>query len=313
MSASMERLSQLNLNHLYGFVAVVEHQSFTAAAEALGLSKSLLSEQLARLEASLGTQLLTRTTRRMALTDSGTRLFDVARRLLGELDSAVADVRDPHGEPSGRLRITAPLDFAKLHISAVAADYIKRFPKTQVEMIGDDQVLDLVGQRIDLAVRVGWPKDSGLHANKLATFEQTLVAAPDYLAQHPPLREPDDLARIEWIAHTRLASPWQWTFRRGEALREVRTHGRLQANTTLSVYRLVRAGAGLSVLPSFLVAGDLASGRLVRVLEDWSLPQGGIYALYPSARYMPARVRAFIHSLRERLDNDPFGAVARSA
>ncbi|WP_263141509.1 LysR family transcriptional regulator [Pseudomonas sp. RIT-PI-AD] len=313
MSASMERLSHINLNYLYVFVAVVEYKSFTAAAEALGLSKSLLSEQLARLEANLGTQLLTRTTRRMALTDSGAVLFDVARRLLGELDGALVDVRNRHDEPSGHLRITAPLDFAKWHISEVAAAFIKRFPKIQVEMIGDDQVIDLVGQRIDLAVRVGWPKDSGLHANKLASFEQTLVAAPEYFRDHPRPRSPQDLAECEWIAHTRLATPWNWTFRRGAEALEIQTRGRLLSNTTLSVYRLVLAGAGLSILPSFLVAGDLASGRLVRVLEDWDLPQGGIYALYPSARYMPARVRAFIHSLREHLDSEPFQPLARSA
>ena len=139
MSAALERLNHLNLNHLYAFVAVAEHNSFTAAAEALGLSKSLLSEQLRRLEADLGIQLLTRTTRRMTLTDRGELLFGVAQRMLGELDGALSDVRDLQGEPSGRLRITAPQDFVKWHISSVSAAFIRQFPKVQVEMLADDQ------------------------------------------------------------------------------------------------------------------------------------------------------------------------------
>lgn len=131
MSAALERLNHLNLNHLYAFVAVAEHNSFTAAAEALGLSKSLLSEQLRRLEADLGIQLLTRTTRRMTLTDRGELLFGVAQRMLGELDGALSDVRDLQGEPSGRLRITAPQDFVKWHISSVSAAFIRQFPKVR--------------------------------------------------------------------------------------------------------------------------------------------------------------------------------------
>lgn len=208
MSAALERLNHLNLNHLYAFVAVAEHNSFTAAAEALGLSKSLLSEQLRRLEADLGIQLLTRTTRRMTLTDRGELLFGVAQRMLGELDGALSDVRDLQGEPSGRLRITAPQDFVKWHISSVSAAFIRQFPKVQVEMLADDQFSDLVGQRIDLAVRIGWPRDSGLHASKLCDFQQVAVATPGYLAGLPPVLQPHDLARCEWIGHTRLSTPW---------------------------------------------------------------------------------------------------------
>lgn len=294
MSAALERLNHLNLNHLYAFVAVAEHNSFTAAAEALGLSKSLLSEQLRRLEADLGIQLLTRTTRRMTLTDRGELLFGVAQRMLGELDGALSDVRDLQGEPSGRLRITAPQDFVKWHISSVSAAFIRQFPKVQVEMLADDQFSDLVGQRIDLAVRIGWPRDSGLHASKLCDFQQVAVATPGYLAGLPPVLQPHDLARCEWIGHTRLSTPWTWTFERQRERATVQTRGRLLANNTLAVYRLVLDGAGVSVLPSFLVAREIARGRLVRLLPGWHLPQGGIYALYPSARYMPVRVRAFI-------------------
>lgn len=306
MSAAMERLNHLNLNHLYAFVAVAEHNSFTAAAEALGLSKSLLSEQLRRLEADLGIQLLTRTTRRMTLTDRGELLFGVAQRMLGELDGALSDVRDLQGEPSGRLRITAPQDFVKWHISSVSAAFIRQFPKVQVEMLADDQFSDLVGQRIDLAVRIGWPRDSGLHASKLCDFQQVAVATPGYLAGLPPVLQPHDLARCEWIGHTRLSTPWTWTFERQRERATVQTRGRLLANNTLAVYRLVLDGAGVSVLPSFLVAREIARGRLVRLLPGWHLPQGGIYALYPSARYMPVRVRAFIESLREHLGREPF-------
>uniref|UniRef100_UPI0013CDE6A8 HTH-type transcriptional regulator PtxR n=1 Tax=Pseudomonas aeruginosa TaxID=287 RepID=UPI0013CDE6A8 len=247
-----------------------------------------------------------RTTRRMTLTDRGELLFGVAQRMLGELDGALSDVRDLQGEPSGRLRITAPQDFVKWHISSVSAAFIRQFPKVQVEMLADDQFSDLVGQRIDLAVRIGWPRDSGLHASKLCDFQQVAVATPGYLAGLPPVLQPHDLARCEWIGHTRLSTPWTWTFERQRERATVQTRGRLLANNTLAVYRLVLDGAGVSVLPSFLVAREIARGRLVRLLPGWRLPQGGIYALYPSARYMPVRVRAFIESLREHLGREPF-------
>ncbi|MEM5618673.1 LysR family transcriptional regulator [Pseudomonas aeruginosa] len=306
MSAALERLNHLNLNHLYAFVAVAEHNSFTAAAEALGLSKSLLSEQLRRLEADLGIQLLTRTTRRMTLTDRGELLFGVAQRMLGELDGALSDVRDLQGEPSGRLRITAPQDFVKWHISSVSAAFIRQFPKVQVEMLADDQFSDLVGQRIDLAVRIGWPRDSGLHASKLCDFQQVAVATPGYLAGLPPVLQPHDLARCEWIGHTRLSTPWTWTFERQRRA----CHGtdprapageQHPGGVPPGARRCRRQRAA-----SFLVAREIARGRLVRLLPGWRLPQGGIYALYPSARYMPVRVRAFIESLREHLGREPF-------
>ncbi|MFV9435485.1 substrate binding domain-containing protein [Pseudomonas aeruginosa] len=132
------------------------------------------------------------------------------------------------------------------------------------------------------------------------------MATPGYLAGLPPVLQPHDLARCEWIGHTRLSTPWTWTFERQRERATVQTRGRLLANNTLAVYRLVLDGAGVSVLPSFLVAREIARGRLVRLLPGWRLPQGGIYALYPSARYMPVRVRAFIESLREHLGREPF-------
>lgn len=306
MSAALERLNHLNLNHLYAFVAIAEHNSFTAAAEALGLSKSLLSEQLRRLEADLGIQLLTRTTRRMTLTDRGELLFGVAQRMLGELDGALSDVRDLQGEPSGRLRITAPQDFVKWHISSVSAAFIRQFPKVQVEMLADDQFSDLVGQRIDLAVRIGWPRDSGLHASKLCDFQQVAVATPEYLAGLPPLRQPCDLERCEWIGHTRLSTP-------GTGLSSASASAP-RCRPAAACWRTIpwRCTAWSSTVPGSACCrasswpASLARGRLVHLLPDWRLPQGGIYALYPSARYMPVRVRAFIESLREHLGREPF-------
>lgn len=294
----------LPLDRLNGFLAVAEAGGFTAAAQRLDINKTALSQQIARLEAELGGALFTRTTRRVELTEAGRRLFDASAPLLRELEVAVTNFGDANAEPSGTLRITAPTDYAANVLGPALAAFHREHPQLQIDLIATDEVLDLVGERIDLAVRFGWLRDSSLRAVKLADFSQVVVAAPTYLAQAGVPRKPEQLALHPWIALTLLRSPltWRFTGRSGQQV-NVRMRPGLRANSPEGVLGLVRGGAGISVLTDFAANNDLRAGTLRQLLPEWSLPSGGIHLVYPATRQPAGKVRRFIDFFRDWLAN----------
>ena len=291
----------IDLNRLAVFAALVEAGSFTAAAQRLGLTKSRVSQHLLALEAELGATLLLRTTRRMALTSAGEQFHADSLRLLDGVRAAIARVGAVRSMPSGLLRITAAGDYGPAVIVPALASFKRSYPKIEVDLVATDRIADPIAERFDLSIRVGWLRDSGLRAARLAAFKQCLVAAPAYLAERGTPVHPRDLGQHEWVALSVLRSPLRWTFaaRKG-AKTTVRMHSTLQTNSTLAVHAFVRAGAGLSVLPDYLVDEDLRTGRLVKVLPHHALPEGGIFAVYPG-REPPAKVRLFIEHLRGHL------------
>jgi DNA-binding transcriptional LysR family regulator len=289
----------LNLNRLGVFVAVCEHRSFTAAADALDLAKSAVSDHVTRLEVELGVQLLVRSTRKLSLTSAGESFLATCRGLLDEVDHATRRLKRVREEPAGRLRVTATLDLALTPVGQIVAKLAARYPELEVELIATDEVLDLIAARIDVAIRAGRLKDSSLHATRLATFEQWVVAAPSYLKQRGRPESPAALVEHSWLTLTVLTSPNRWPFHGRDGRRQtVSTRGVLAANSASLVHRWALAGAGTTVLPDYRVREDIARGQLIRVLPDWRLPQGGVHAVFPSARYAPARVRVFIEALR---------------
>jgi DNA-binding transcriptional LysR family regulator len=298
----MTRSHALSLDRLNWFVAVAEAGGFTAAAQRLDIGKTLLSQQVAKLEAELGGALFTRTTRRVELTDAGRRLYDESSPLLRELGAAVAGFGDASVRPSGTLRITAPTDYAATVVGPALAGFHRLHPQLQIELIATDDVLDLVGERIDLAVRSGWLRDSSLRAVKLGEFTQVVLAAPAYLAEAGTPRRPEQLATHRWIALRLLRTPltWRFTHRTGRAC-SVRVRAGLSANSPQALLGLLRGGAGISVMTDFGAAADLHSGTLQRVLHDWNLPSGGIHLVYPATRQPPGKVRHFIDFFREYL------------
>ncbi|MFC5570685.1 LysR substrate-binding domain-containing protein [Lysobacter yangpyeongensis] len=293
-----------SLDRLSAFLAVAEAGGFTAAAQRLDINKTVLSQQIARLESELGGALFTRTTRRVELTEAGRLLFDESAPLLQQLESAVAQFGQASTDPSGTLRITAPADYAVNVLGPALAAFQREHPQLQVDLIATHDVLDLVAERIDLAVRFGWLRDSSLRATKLGEFRQLVLASPDYLARAGAPRRPEQLASHAWIALSLLRSPLTWRFEKhGGRQVTVRMRPGLRASSPEGVLGLLRGGAGISVLTDFAATPDLHAGALQQVLRDWSLPSGGIHLVYPATRQPPGKVRRFMDFFRDWLAN----------
>lgn len=293
-----DRTDQVNLNRLAVFAALVRAGSFTAAAEQLGTTKAMVSQHLARLEQELGVTLLVRSTRRMALTEAGASFHADCVRLLADAEAAIERVGAARDRPAGTLRLTASLDYGNAVVVPQLASFMRLHPAVQVDLVLSDHVSDIIAERFDLAIRGGWLRDSSLRATRLGSFRQLLVATPAYLAEHGTPRRVDELVRHDAVAMSALPHPLRWTFAgRGGKRQTVRLRAAAQANNAAAVRGLVLAGAGLAVLPDYLVEEDIRAGRLVALLAHLHLPEGGIHAVYPGPR-APAKVRAFIEHLQ---------------
>lgn len=286
----------VDLNALRSVAAVAEAGGFTAAAERLGATKARVSQDVARLEARLGVGLFVRTTRRTSLTEAGEALLREGLEPLRRLEATLASLGRPRSAGlEGSLRIASTADHASQGLARAVAAFAALHPALQVELRSSDRVVDLVAEGVDLAIRIGWLRDSSLRATRLGDFEQHLVAAPGYLARRGMPRRPEELAAHDWVALSLLRSPLTWTFTsRGGQRRRVRMASRLRTDAALPLRALVEAGAGLSVMDQFNAEAGVAAGTLVRLLPQWQLPSGGIHAVWPPGRHTPAKVRAFV-------------------
>ena len=290
-----------NLKRLAYFAAVVETGSFTAAADRLGITKAVVSQQVARLEREFRATLLTRTTRKVAPTDAGRAFYQRCALILKEAGEAFDELAEVAAEPSGTLRLTAALDYGITAVVPAIAEFTRRYPQCKVDAVFSDQSLDLLSGQVELAIRVGWLKELNLQARQIGSFQQLLVASPSWGAQIQSLKQPDEIAALPFVANSALRDPAHWSFSHPtQGAQSVAVHPVISLDATLAVREAVREGAGLSVLPDYAVAEDLDAGRLLRVLAPWSLPSGGIHAVFPAARFRPAKVKAFVDLLMER-------------
>jgi DNA-binding transcriptional LysR family regulator len=292
-----------NLNRLVYFVAVVDAGSFTKAAEYLDITKAVVSQQVAKLEEAVGTTLLMRTTRRLQPTEAGRNFHARCVAILKAADDAFGELAQARSEPRGLLRITAPYDYGTSIIVPLISRFTSRYPECSVELHLGDRTTDLVAENMDLAIRVGWLADSSLQARRIGTFRQQLVAAPAFAERLAGINEPAHLPALPFVANTALRDPLDWTFSNDHnAPQTIRFQGHIAINTAPAVMAAVKLGCGLSVLPDFLATPDLLDGRLIAVLPAWHLPTGGVFAVYPAARFRPPKVSAFvdmvIHSLK---------------
>jgi len=289
-----------NLKRLAYFAAVIETGTFTAAAERLGITKAVVSQQVARLERDFHTTLLTRTTRTVAPTAAGKAFYQRCALILREAGEAFDELSQVSAEPTGTLRLTAPLDYGLTAVVAAVVEFNKRFPQCKVDAALSDQSLDLLSGHVELAIRVGWLTELHLQARQIGKFRQLLVAAPAWAREVASLKRPDQISALPFVAHTALRDPVHWSFSRGQTeRRRVTVHPSISLNATLAVREAVCQGAGLSVLPDYAVATELAAARLIHVLPQWNLPSGGIHAVFPTARFRPAKVRQFVEVLTE--------------
>ena len=307
----MADLSSINLNRLVVFVAVVEAGSLTAAARRLGLAKTMVSTHMQRLEVEVGASLLVRTTRSLSLTDAGAAFYEASRRIVLEAEQAIAAAGEETADPRGILRVSAAVDYCSNVLAPMAVELVKRYPLLKIEMIAEDRRADLIAEGVDLAIRVGRLADSSHQAVQVGTFEQWLVGRPDLFAAGESPRHPEQAAAYPFIALTVLPNPLSRTFENAAGdRRSVRFDAAILSNTALAVRRAALAGGGLAVMPDFAVAGDVAEGRLIRLLPDWTLPGGGIHCVFPQARHRPKKIRVFVDALREQLARGASGAWA---
>lgn len=281
------------------FVAIVEQDSMVRAAEYLGMPKATVSRRLTNLEAALGQRLLLRTTRRLTLTDFGQEFLDHCRRVAEEVASTQDFVRSQEMQPRGRLRVSMPGEYAKQNFSRAIATFIETYPEIQLDLDLTSRRVDLIGERFDLAIRMGTlDSDATLVARKIDEQSFGLYASPIYLALHPAPKKPDDLehhAAVRLLSARGTAVPWKLI--RGKADWEGVPPGRLTLNSLDVIQQLLLDGAGIGALPDRFVAEDVRLKRLVRVLPEWCLPAVPAWAVLPMRRYLPTKTRAFLSHL----------------
>lgn len=284
------------------FASVVEHRSFSGAAVALAVSKATVSKAISRLETRLGTTLFHRTSRRLTLTDSGQALAERAQRILVEGQAAEEQALNAASAPSGLVRIAAPLTFGIKHLGPVLADFLAEHPTIRVDLRLSDAFVDIVGDGIDIAIRIAELPDSSLRARRLGPVTTHIVAAPVYWERQGRPRHPADLAAHACFTYANTANPDVWRFRKaGGEEAAIRVEGPIRADNGEAMLPALRAGLGVAVLPGFIVDDDLAAGTIEAVLPEWSAGSSALHLLTPPGTLRPARVEVLMDFLTETL------------
>ncbi len=286
------------LTRMRAFIDVVEAEGFSAAARKIGRSKALLSKYVRELEDELGALLLNRTTRQFSLTEAGHTYYRRATEIVREIDSLADAVRDSSGDVRGRIKLTAPRTFADAPVGQSLIDFAKEHPDIVLDIYLDDRFVDLVEEGYDLAIRITRLESSSLIARKLAPFGIKICGAPELIERYGRPAQPQDLARMPCVIDTngRWLSNWPFTNEQGEPF-TVAVTGRLEVNSPQSVRAAAVAGLGFATMPDFIARPALDDGSLVSVLDDYLPRGGGIFAVYPHRRYLPAKVRVFVDFL----------------
>lgn len=290
----------INYRAMAILVHVVDYGSFSAAAKKLGITKSAVSQQISQLEETLGTRLLHRTTRQLNLTEAGEIYLEGCRNMMEAAEGANQRIGPFSKEPSGTLRISCSHDFAADHLVPLLGPFMDKHPKLSLEIDGSDEVINLVEEQVDLAIRIGQLDESGWIARKVGELEEVIVASPGYLERHGVPEEPSALANHYWVAFTRRRQPYLLRLQgpAGEQ-QKVRLYGRASSNSAPSMREMIKAGMGVGQILRLSVKDELGSGQLIQVLPDYRSEAVGIYAVYPQRAFLPLKVRAVIDYLIE--------------
>jgi DNA-binding transcriptional LysR family regulator len=295
------------LDSLESFVAVVEVGQFSGAAERLGIGKSVVSRRVSELEEHLGARLLQRTTRKLSLTDAGREFYPRALQLLEDLAEAEQSVSSGQQALSGRIRIATPLTFGLLHLKPVLSEFMREHPGVLLDLDMDDGQVDLIQEGVDLALRIGRLESSSMIALPLAPVRAVIVASPDYLATHGIPERPEDLLGHQGLCYTNLPEPQRWRMTDTDGkTHNIHMSARLLANNGDMILEAAMAGLGITLTPTFIAYRAIQEGRLVAILTDCKLPTATAYAVYPTRRFVPARVRALVDFLKQRFGDNPY-------
>ncbi len=289
---------------MQAFVAVADLKGFAPAARKLRLSPSAVTRLIAALEERLGARLLQRTTRSVTLTDAGARYLERARRILADVEEAELAAEGERTRPSGRLVVSAPVGFGRLHVSPVMAVYLQRYAEVSADLRLEDRIVNLVEDGIDLAVRIGVLADSSLVARHVGEMRRIVVASPAYLKRNGEPKTPADIAGHQTIQFGATSEAGEWRFVDGE--REVRVHvtPRFSCNVADAAIQYAEQGGGLTRVLAYQAADAVRRGALKIVLQKFERPALPIHIVYPTSRLLSAKVRAFIDLVTETADWD---------
>lgn len=293
------------LGNMRIFVEVAERGSFTAAAERLNLSRGQVSKAIAHLETHFKARLLNRTTRKVSLSEVGRTYYERCKVVLEDMAEIENLTAQQTSEPEGKLIIGAPTSFGILHLNRLLPTFLKRYPKVQVDIQLADRIIDIVAEGYDLVIRIAPMEDSSLIARKIAPARAVFCASPDYLRDYGEPQTPSDLKDHNCLLYSNVKSPNQWQFTGEKGTETIKVNGSLIADNGEILQAAAVAGVGVILSPTFIVGADLKAGNLQAILTDYCPPALGIYAMYPSRRYLSAKVRSFIDFLKEEIGEKP--------
>lgn len=296
----MDRLDEMAM-----FVAVADGRSFAQAARRLGVSPAQASKLVARLEDRLKTRLLNRTTRDVSLTDAGGAYLERARHLLEEMEALDTSIQDAGG-PRGLLKLSAPVSFGAVEMEVALLDFARAYPEVALEVSFADRTVNLVDEGFDAAVRITRMQDSSLVARRLTQTRIVTCASPEHLARFGAPTRPEELSEREVILDLNLADPRVWPFGTGAARQDVRVSGRLRFAGASACVAAAREGFGITRAPDFVAAEDLRAGRLRTLLTAYEPEPLPISVVYPHARHLAGKVRAFVDFLAARYAGEPY-------
>jgi len=298
----MESLSDIAV-----FVKVVDSGSFTEAANRLGLSKSVVSKYITRLENHLSAQLLQRTTRQLNLTEVGHVFYEHSRRGLREIEEAKAIVSQLQEAPRGLLRVNAPMSFGILHVAPLIQGFLDLYPELSIDINYEDRRVDLIEEGVDLAIRIADLSDSSLVARRLGPCRHVLCATSGYLKRNGIPQTPEDLHDHNAIIFKYQDSPTQWQLLSADGkLSNISVTGSIQMNNSLALRKTLINDAGIALIPTFIVGEDIKSGKLQAVLTQYKLLEISIFAVYHQRRHLSPKVRAFIDFLSSQITDKPY-------
>jgi DNA-binding transcriptional LysR family regulator len=290
------------IDAMQAFIAVADLGGFAPAARKLGLSPSGVTRLIAALEEHLGARLLQRTTRSVALTDAGARYLERARRILADVEEAEASVQDERTRPSGRLVVSAPVGFGRLHVSPVMSEYLKRYAEVSGDLRLADRIINLVEDGVDLAVRIGHLADSSLVARHVGEMRRIVVASPGYLKAHGEPKTPEAILSHQTIQFGGTAAPADWRFVRDDKEIRIMPSPRLTTNSSEAGIQYAVRGGGLTRVLAYQAADAIKAGRLKILLAKFEPPPLPIHIVYPTSRLLSAKVRTFIDLVVEISD-----------
>lgn len=295
----MDKLDSMRI-----FLRVAELGSFSAVARQREVARSVVTRQVAALESHLGVKLIARSTRSLSLTSAGEAYLGRCREILNLVEAAEAGLAEAGGTPRGNLKISLPLSFGLRHLVPLLLDFGRTYPEISLDLDFTDRRVNLIEEAIDLAIRITGTLEARDVARRIGASRLLVLASPDYLERHGEPRHPEDLARHECLTYE-ASQGTGWTFLiDGQPLR-VPVRGRLRANNGDALMEAAMGGLGIVCQPSFIAASAIAAGKVRLLLNDYVLPELGIYALFPGNRFIPHRVRLLLDYLTERLGSRP--------